>query len=284
MELFSEPTTALKPTRTNKPFSRIWGSTPGWSAVAVLVSLLAAAQISVKLLLLCIWATLWLEFVRAGFFSTQRNRRIGNTIIGAVLGVFLVQLWPFLKPKNQPTLDQQAELMTNRLSQKFPWLASPPTSIARPAPETPRKVIKTSASVSAQPAITCREDKLSDCTPLQLYQRVISLTDRMQGIVDAINTRQKSAREAIRAATLNKDPRLNEFTKEQSNAYGFFFKIDMNEYKSTYAHAAVEYREELEKRLGARPRVLDGRAPDDQFELELVIKELRSWAAELEKN
>jgi hypothetical protein len=92
-----------------------------------------ASQVSLKILLLGVWAVLCVEFGRAEIFSTKAGRRIGNKLVTAALAVLFVSAWPYVKPREQPTMDQQMEIITTNLAKKFPWLAKAPA----PAPPAP---------------------------------------------------------------------------------------------------------------------------------------------------
>jgi len=138
-DLFSEegnqPRITDEP-KVKKGLSRLWGSTPAWGAISVLAGLLIS-QISLKLVFFVAWAILWAEFVRAEIFSHKWLRRIGNIAVGVALAVLFIEIRPHAKPKEQPSLDQQMDLLANRLSQRFPWLASPPAKnepIQQPVP------------------------------------------------------------------------------------------------------------------------------------------------------
>src|SRR6266852_570826 len=119
--------------RATTKVSIFWGSTPVWGAIGVLIGAIAS-QISLKLLLLAVWATLWVEFVRVGFFPSYLIRRICNTAVGIALAVVFILMWPHIKPKEPATLDQQADVVINRAAKKFPWLTNPPKE---PGPKTP---------------------------------------------------------------------------------------------------------------------------------------------------
>jgi hypothetical protein len=127
-ELFDSPVPLPGPSPKAKPLSILWGSTPAWGAVGVLFGVIAS-QVSLKLLVFGVWATLWAEFVRSGFFSSRIIRIFENTAVGALLGVVFVLSWPYFRPKDQPTVDQQMDLMADKFSTKFPWLATPPPSV-----------------------------------------------------------------------------------------------------------------------------------------------------------
>lgn len=100
---------ALRPSITAeltppKKVSTFWGSTPVWGAMGVLIGAIGS-QISLKFLLIAVWGTLWVEFVRVGFFPSRLMRRIGNTAVGVVLAILFIRAWPYVKPKEVATLD-----------------------------------------------------------------------------------------------------------------------------------------------------------------------------------
>lgn len=124
---------ALRPSITAeltppKKLSTFWGSTPVWGAMGVLIGAIGS-QISLKFLLMAVWGTLWVEFVRVGFFPSRLMRRIGNTAVGVVLAILLIRAWPYVKPKEPATLDQQADVVIEKIAKKFPLLANPPKQV-----------------------------------------------------------------------------------------------------------------------------------------------------------
>ncbi|MGA7057995.1 MAG: hypothetical protein WBY78_11210, partial [Terriglobales bacterium] len=70
----------------------IWGSTPVWGAVGVLIGAIVA-QLSLQLLFIGVAIILWLEVVRVGFFKHQVTKIIGNICIGLVIAVAFISLW-----------------------------------------------------------------------------------------------------------------------------------------------------------------------------------------------
>jgi hypothetical protein len=99
-----------------------WGSTPIWGAIGVLIGAIVS-QVSIRLLFIVVWAVVFMEFVRVGFFERRLVKVFGNIAFGLGLGFVFFQLWKFSpKPKEPPTLDQYAETLAHR----FPWLNNPP--------------------------------------------------------------------------------------------------------------------------------------------------------------
>src|SRR5579872_833035 len=102
--------------------STFWRSTPVWGAISVLLSMFLASRISFKVAVFLCWAVLWFEFVRIRAVS-KRWLRIGtNILFGVILAMGLIEVMPYIQPKEQPTLDQQIDTVARR----FPWLNNPP--------------------------------------------------------------------------------------------------------------------------------------------------------------
>src|ERR1035438_7936400 len=66
---------------TSEKLAAIWGSTPVWGVVGVLIGAIVA-QLSLQLLFIGVAIVLWLEVVRVGFFKHQITKIIGNICIG----------------------------------------------------------------------------------------------------------------------------------------------------------------------------------------------------------
>jgi hypothetical protein len=114
-----------------------WGSTPIWGAIGVLIGEMVS-QLSIRLLFFAVWAVVFVEFVRVGFFERRLFKALGNIAVGLTLALVFFQLWKLSpKPKEPPTVDQYVEAF----ARKFPWLSNPPQStpsqVAMRAPINP---------------------------------------------------------------------------------------------------------------------------------------------------
>src|ERR1700685_2817244 len=120
-----------KPT---KKLSTFWSSTPLWGGIGVLVGAIAS-QLSLKLLFVAVWGVFLFEFIRVGFFPGKVRKIVGNLLMGFALGIMFLSLYKLSpKPKEPPTLDQQADAVVDKAGKKFPWLANPPKqSESKPA-------------------------------------------------------------------------------------------------------------------------------------------------------
>jgi hypothetical protein len=126
----AEPSTA-------KRISTFWRSTPIWGGLGVLSGAIAS-QLSLKLLFVAVWGIFLFEVIRVGFFSGMVRKIVGNLLAGFLLAVIFFYLYRVSpKPKESPTLDQQADAVVDKVSKKFPWLSEPPTKSTTPV-DTPK--------------------------------------------------------------------------------------------------------------------------------------------------
>ncbi len=137
-DLFSDHSVMLSSTNAPPPEKKLWkfwGSTPIWGGIGVLAGYFAS-QVSLKLLFVAVWGLFVFEFVRVGFFARTITKAVGNLVVAGVFAALFFGLYRISpKPKESPSLDQQADVVIDKAAKKFPWLTSPPKQIdtLRPA-------------------------------------------------------------------------------------------------------------------------------------------------------
>lgn len=100
-----------------------------------------ASQLSLRLLFAAVWGIFLFEVIRVGFFSSKIGKITGNIVTGLSLVVLFFALYRVSpKPKELPTLDQQADAVVDKVTKKLPWLSAPPqAAIINIPPSLPPK-------------------------------------------------------------------------------------------------------------------------------------------------
>jgi len=102
----------------------------------------------------------------------------------------------------------------------------------------------------------CREDSLQNCSPAEIYQKVIRLTQNIQLLIDDMERRNK---DAIRVSNAHlNDPNGEQIHQLQGKVLARFVDLDMGEYRNNYGESAVKYRAEMVARLGPQAAALNG--------------------------
>jgi hypothetical protein len=122
----------------SKPQSKLtqfWTSTPVWGVAAVLLTLYISPR-SVKVVYFLAWVILCSEFVRVGFFESNRSRRyVVNTLFSVSLAILIIIGWPYLpKPGPEPDFDRSLQAFGDKLMKKINDRSAefpPATEIAR---------------------------------------------------------------------------------------------------------------------------------------------------------
>ena len=114
-----EPRDRAEGTTFLRKISEFWTSTPVWSVISVLITLIVSPW-SIALVYTVLWAVLCFEFIRLEIFERRLRRYLANIVFAVIVGISFRSGWPYLpKPKNQPNLDQALEVLGDRIVDKI---------------------------------------------------------------------------------------------------------------------------------------------------------------------
>lgn len=127
--------------------------------------------------------------------------------------------------------------------------------VAAPAASAPKTMHgshpNTSNANREQAQLECRDDKLANCSPSELHDRVLALASSIQKLVDDCDDRRIKRFEAEKdAKSIYTPEQYQQWVKESQNALIFFQRTNLDMYNTNYRDMAIKYRDELVQRLG----------------------------------
>jgi len=203
---------------------RLYDSTAFWTAIAMVGGLIAA-RYSTQIVLVVAVGILTSEVWKVKFFENTLPRLSSCVMALVIFSAIAIIMWPYLKPT---PADQS---VIDAFKKNFPWLASPPSSLA--TPYTPK--IRSTTKPNSRSSNQVRKDALE--------------------IADAVDKiyadYQSSVAEAVRKYQQLPEP---DRTPDAFEGLRFFREVEGNrtlqEYRDKYRSIAPVCRNDMEALLG----------------------------------
>jgi hypothetical protein len=228
---------------------------------------------------MCLWMLGLCVILLRRYVTTRLWRVVGPIMCAAILVASAVKVdeWFMDKRKQRGTPFTPRDFV-DVLKREFPSMSH--------EPQPPGSVTSKSGLQLVAVKAPCREQSLKNCSPRELRDRVLRLTQNMQNLITNIERENK---DAIRIENEHIDDSAAEqeqTKKYAANALKFLTATEMKKYRALYMNSAISYRAELVSRLGPPAEAIPEHSYGpiewyDWYELNGVVRELRDMANEL---